>query len=162
LFEVETRFIIDNNVGRLAKWLRMMGYDAILFNEVDDGRMVKYALSQDRIIITRDSEFMKRRAVTTGRVKAILVAGDDPEAQMQKVMRALQLDSEYKPFSRCIECNTELLPRDRQQVAESVPPRVYDIQEQYMECPSCRRLFWRGTHWQAMNRKLHRFGSVKS
>jgi len=159
---VEPRFIIDTNVGKLAKWLRMMGYDAVLFGEIDDGRMVKQALSQVRIIITKDSEFMKRRAVTTGRVKAILVCGDDPEIQMQTVMQILQLDSEFKPFTRCLECNIELMPRDRREVADTVPPRVYEIQEQYMECPSCHRIFWRGTHWQAMSMKLHQFGSIES
>ena len=154
------RFIIDKNVGKLAKWLRMMGYDALLFNETDDGRMVKLALEDSRIIVTRDTEFMKRRAVTTGRVRAVLVSGDDPEIQMGTLIRALCIDSGFKPFSRCIQCNTELRPRERHQVKEAVPPRVYEIQEQYMECPACRRLFWRGTHWQAMNRLLCQFSAV--
>lgn len=156
----EARFIIDKNVGKLAKWLRMMGYDALLFDETDDGRMVKLALADSRIIVTRDTEFMKRRAVTTGRVRAVLVSGDDPEMQMGTLICALGIDAGFKPFTRCIECNTELRPRDRHQVKGAVPPRVYEIQEQYMECPACRRLFWRGTHWQAMNQQLHQFSTV--
>ena len=158
---MEPRFIIDKNVGKLAKWLRMMGYDAVLFDEIDDGRMVKQALSQDRTIITKDSGFMKRRAITTGRIKATLVKGDDPEKQMQTVIHTLKLDSEFKPFTRCLECNSELLPRERRQVADTVPPRVYEIQDKYMECPACHRIFWRGTHWQAMSDKLHQFGVVE-
>lgn len=151
------KFVIDTNVGRLARWLRMMGYDAVLFHELDDGLMVKLALMQGRIIITKDSEFMKRRAITSHRVKAVLVSGDDPDSQMQKVISELKLNTHFKPFSRCLECNAVLLPRDRDGIEGEVPPRVYEKQEQYMECPTCHRLFWQGTHWEDMCRKLQQF-----
>jgi uncharacterized protein with PIN domain len=67
---VEIKFIVDNNVGKLAKWLRIMGYDALLFTEEDDGKMVKVALAQNRVILTKDTQIMRRRLVTTGRLKA--------------------------------------------------------------------------------------------
>lgn len=156
---MDAKFVIDTNVGRLARWLRMMGYDAVLFQELDDGLMVKLALAQGRIIITKDSEFMKRRAVTSRRVKALLVTGDDPELQMRKVISELNLNTHFKPFSRCLECNTVLLPRNRAGIENEVPPRVFERQEQYMECPGCRRLFWQGTHWEDMRRKLEQFES---
>ncbi|MCX6005105.1 MAG: Mut7-C RNAse domain-containing protein [Chloroflexi bacterium] len=158
---MEPKFIVDSNVGKLAKWLRMMGYDALFFDEEDDGRMVKIALAQGRIIITKDSEFMKRRVITAGRVKAILVSGDNSELQMQKVIDTLQLNIEYRPFTRCIECNVELISRERGDLEQVVPARVFAIQEQYMECPSCHRIYWRGTHWQAMSQKLKEFSPQK-
>jgi uncharacterized protein with PIN domain len=158
---VDAKFVIDTNVGRLARWLRMMGYDALLFHELDDGLMVKLALAQGRIIVTKDTEFMKRRAVTSHRVRAVLVSGDSPELQMQKVIEELKLDTHFKPFTRCLECNTVLLPRDRNDLEGAVPPRVYEKQYQYMECPLCRRLYWQGTHWEDMRRKLHEFGSPR-
>ncbi len=155
------KFIVDHNVGKLARWLRMMGYDAILFHELDDGLMVKLALAQGRIIVTRDTGFMKRRAVTLHRVRALLVSGDDPEQQMRKVIGELNLDTRYKPFTRCLECNTILVPRDRNGVEGEVPPRVFERQDQYMECPVCRRLYWQGTHWEDMRRKLQEFESLR-
>lgn len=158
---MDAKFVIDTNVGRLARWLRMMGYDAVLFQELDDGLMVKLALAQGRIIITKDSEFMKRRAVTLRRVKAVLVTGDDPDQQMRKVISELNLDTHFKPFTRCLECNTILLPRDRQGIESEVPPRVYEKQAQFMECPGCHRLFWQGTHWEDMCRKLEQFESQR-
>ncbi len=156
---VEPKFIVDVNAGKLAKWLRMMGYDALLFDELDDGRMVKTALAEGRTIITKDSEFIKRRAVVTGRVKAVLVAGDDPEKQMQTVIGKLKLARDFKPFSRCLECNAELQSRHQSQVKDSVPPRVFERHGEYMECPVCRRIYWRGTHWESMDRKLQEFNS---
>ena len=154
---MEQRFIVDANAGKLAKWLRMMGYDTLFFKGTDDGIMVKLALAQSRTVITRDTEFMKRRAVSSGRVKALLVSGDDPSVQMQASFTALGLDKNYRPFTRCLECNTELSRRDKIDVRGSVPKRVYTLQEQYMQCPACRRIYWRGTHWAAMNRKLDEF-----
>lgn len=137
--------------------MRMMGYDAILFNELDDGLMVKKAIAQGRIIITKDSEFIKRRAVSGGRVKVVLVSGDDPEQQMKTVIRVLDLDKSLHPFTRCIECNSILINREKEQIKDEVPPRVLEKQDQYMECPNCHRIYWRGTHWQDMCRKLQLF-----
>jgi uncharacterized protein len=160
---VEPKFIVDANVGKLASWLRMMGFDTLFFDETDDGRMVKLALAQDRIIITRDSEFMKRRAITTGRVKAILVSGDNSESQMHVVMDQLGLPDKARPFTRCMVCNAELEELDRSKAEGLVPERVNEVQDQYMVCPACRRIYWRGTHWKAMTDKLHEFvpGSVE-
>jgi uncharacterized protein with PIN domain len=154
---VEQRFIVDANAGKLARWLRMMGYDTVLFNGPDDGSMVKLALSQGRTVITRDTEFMKRRAVAGGRVRALLVSGDDPVAQMKIAVSTLNIESDYRPFTRCLECNAELSCRDKSEVTGSVPKKVYELQEQYMQCPSCRRIYWRGTHWAAMNRQMAEF-----
>jgi len=151
---VEIKFIIDNNVGKLAKWLRIMGYDAILFSGDDDGKMVKIALAQSRAILTKDNEIMKRRLVSIGRLKALLIKDDDIKAQLRQVVAAFNLDYHYKPFSRCLECNQILVDRGKPSTEGLVPPYVYKTQELYMECPSCHKLYWRGTHWKAMSREL--------
>jgi uncharacterized protein with PIN domain len=149
---VEIKFIVDNNVGKLAKWLRIMGYDALLFSGEDGGRMVKVALAQNRVILTKDTQIMKRRLITSGRLKAILIEDDDIGAQ--QVVEALNLDYHFSPFSICLECNQRLIEKDKDAVREVVPPYVFKTQRLYMECPSCHRIYWRGTHWQAMNREL--------
>jgi len=151
---VEIKFIVDNNVGKLAKWLRVMGYDALLFSGEDDGKMVKIALAQNRVILTKDREVMKRRLVTSGKLKAVLIEGDDVEAQLQQVVEAFNLDYRFSPFSICLECNVQLIEKNQDAVRGSVPPYVFKTQKLYMECPSCHRIYWRGTHWQAMNREL--------
>jgi len=151
------RFIVDHNVGKLTKWLRMMGYDTLFFNGSDDSRMVATALAEDRLIITRDTQIVKRRLVTTGRLRAILVDSDEPELQLKQVIGTLNLDIHFRPFSLCLECNQPLVEKSKEQVRERVPPYVFKTQEQYMECPFCHRIYWRGTHWQAMNKKLERF-----
>ena len=158
---MEPKFITDVNVGKLGKWLRLMGYDTLFFDEHDDGLMVKAAIAQGRIVLTKDSEFMKRRSITTGKVKAILISSDSPEQQLSDIINTLKLTGEYRPFTRCLECNAELVNRDRNEVKGSVPERVYEKHEQYMQCPSCGRIYWKGTHWQAMSGKLSRLASLQ-
>lgn len=149
-----TKFIVDSNVGKLAKWLRMLGYDAVFFEGEDDAYMIDRALKEDRVILTRDTHIMKRGVITSGRLKAILIDSDKPEPQIRQVIEALHLDFQSSPFTICLECNTPLQERSREEVKDRVPPYVFKTQLQYMECPVCQRLYWRGTHWQAMLRKL--------
>ena len=151
---METKFIADNNVGKLARWLRLIGYDTLLFKQKDDARMIKTALSDERVVLTKDTQFMKRRLVTNGQLKAILIKQDAPKNQIQEVVKNLNLDYHFKPFSLCLECNQTLIPRTKEEVQSLVPPHVFETQTQYTECPACHRIYWQGTHWQAMVKKL--------
>ena len=150
-------FIVDQNVGKLARWLRMMGYDTVRFSGENDSYMVRQALMEGRIILTRDTGILKRYAITSGEVKAVLVSGDEPEQQMKQLIAALDLDCRHQPFTLCLECNQPLESRSREDVKDRVPPYVFMTREQYMECPSCHRIYWRGTHWEAMLRTLEGF-----
>ena len=149
-----TRFIADNNVGKLARWLRLIGYDTLSFEKKDDARMIKIALDEDRVILTKDAEFMKRRLVANGTVRTIHIEQDDPRMQVREVMKTLKLDYHFKPFSLCLECNRLLVARDREEVRNLIPARVFETQTQYTQCPACHRIYWPGTHWQAMGKEL--------
>ena len=151
------KFIVDYNVGRLARWLRMMGYDTVLFTGDDDSHMIIIALRQERVILTRDTQIMKRRVVTSGRIKAILIESYEPEQQMRQVIESLNLDCQFRPFTICLECNQPLLETSKEQVKDRVPPYVFQTQSQYMECPACHRIYWKGTHWLAMTGLLEKF-----
>jgi uncharacterized protein with PIN domain len=151
---MEIKFIADNNVGKLARWLRLIGYDTLLFKQKDDGQMIKIALSENRVILTKDNQFMKRRLVTNGKLKTIHIKQDDPKLQVQEVVKTLNLNYHFKPFSLCLECNRALIARDKEEVKNLVPAQVLETQTQYTQCPACHRIYWPGTHWQAMGKKL--------
>jgi uncharacterized protein with PIN domain len=141
----------------------MMGYDSVFFNGEDDSRMVKQALAEGRTILTRDTGMMRRRAISSGRVKAVLIESEEPEQQMQQLMNVIDLKGQSRPFTLCLECNEPLQKRSREEVTGRVPPYVYRTQTQYVECPKCHRIYWRGTHWEAMVRKMDRLaGTTKS
>jgi uncharacterized protein with PIN domain len=156
------RFIVDENVGKLARWLRMMGFDSLFFNGEDDSQMVKQALAEDRVLLTRDTGIMKRRVIINGRLKAVLMESEEPERQMQQLMAALNIKEHSRPFTLCLECNQPLVDRSPAEVKDRVPPYVYKTQTQYMECPECRRIYWRGTHWKAMLSKLEKLADVNN
>ena len=149
------KFIADNNVGKLARWLRMVGFDTTLFNGADDAEMLVAAQTEGRIVLTRDTGIMERRVMVSGQVKGILIDSDKLDNQTKQVVVALKIgNSDYKPFARCIECNQPLISRAKAEVKEKVPPYVYRTQEQFMECPSCHRIYWKGTHWQEMKHQI--------
>ena len=150
------RFLIDLNVGRLAKWLRVMGYDAVFLPDADDGELLRVAKMQGRVLVTRDRYILERRVVTSGEAKVLLVSSDDFRRQMHELASTLSLDFQSS-FSRCIECNQALRSIAKEQVEERVPPFVFSTQEQFHECRQCRRLYWRGTHWHNMRAELATF-----
>ena len=152
------KFIVDHNVGKLVRWLRLMGYDARFFRGDDDAELVAIALKEGRMILTRDTRIMERRLVTKGRLKALLIGSDQPQRQIHQLIDSLHLDCRFNPFSLCLECNQPLVERKKAELKELVPPYVYKTQEQFRQCPSCQRIYWRGTHWRAMTRRLEGLG----
>jgi uncharacterized protein with PIN domain len=151
------KFIVDCNVGKLTKWLRLMGYDTVFFNGTDDSHLVATALAEGRVILSRDTQIMKRRVITSGKLRAILIRDDKPELQMRQVISELSLDPQSRAFTLCLECNQALVEKSKEEVKDLVPPYVYKTQSQFMQCPACQRIYWRGTHWQAMSQRLERF-----
>ena len=155
-----TTFMVDINVGRLARWLRLMGYDARLFDGPDDNRMIRAALDEGRVLLTRDTQILKRWVVTSGRLQVIFILSENPRDQLRQVITSLGLDPKSHPFSRCLECNHPLEARDRDQVRCLVPPYVLETQSGFTQCPACHRVYWRGTHWESMSRELEKFSHV--
>jgi uncharacterized protein with PIN domain len=151
--ESRPKFIVDANVGKLARWLRMLGYDTIFVNDIDDGVLVDIGLKEERVLLTRDTQIMLSRPVVSGKVRALLTSEDDPREQMRQVITEMNLDRE-REFTLCLECNVPLAPRDRDEVRDLVPPYVYKTQTQYHQCLACGRIYWRGTHWEHMKQVL--------
>lgn len=135
----------------------MMGYDTLFFGSYSDAQMVATALADGRVILTRDTQVMKRRLITSKQIMAVLINNDEPPLQMRQVINELHLDCQHQPFTLCLECNQPLVERSKEQVKDRVPPYVFRTQDQYMECPACHRIYWRGTHWRAMTEKITGF-----
>jgi uncharacterized protein with PIN domain len=148
------KFIADENVGRLGRYLRRLGFDTVLFNGGGDREMVKQALAEGRVILTRDTHIEKYGVAVNSRVIVVTFATDNPEEQLKQVIDTLELVGEAQPFTLCLECNAPLVETYEEKVAERVPPYVLKTQKQYMECPACRRVYWRGSHWRAMQQGL--------
>lgn len=143
-------FFCDTMLGRLAKWLRLMGYDADYRNEIDDWEMLRLCRREGRLLLTRDTSIMERWYVTRSMVKALLVDGDDTARQLSYITNQLSLKTPDDP--RCPECNLPLHELLREDARGRVPPYVYETQKEFRICSSCGRIYWKATHWDRIER----------
>jgi uncharacterized protein len=151
----ETRFVADVMVGKLARWLRILGFDTVYSNTLDDNEIVRIAETENRIILTRDTGLAARRRAFN---RCILIESGDYVEQILQVLRACNL-SEFAVFSRCLECNSLLLGADKEEVFEKVPPFVYLTQNRFAVCPTCGRVFWHGTHADRILERIRSIGA---
>jgi uncharacterized protein with PIN domain len=143
------KFIADVMVGKLARWLRILGFDVAYSNRFEDDELLRVAEAENRIILTRDRRLASRRMSA----RCLLIESDNYRGQLRQVITEFNLEH-FEVFSRCIECNSELRQVDKEDVFERVPPFVYLTQERFAMCPSCRRVYWHGTHAAEMIKHL--------
>ena len=146
----EIKFAADAMVGKLARWMRALGFDVAYWKRIDDDELIRIADSENRIILTRDTGIAARRRDTR---RCVLVESDHYKEQLRQVLDLFGL-KEFHIFSRCLECNTVLETVDKEAVFERVPPFVYLTQERFAACPSCDRVYWHGTHADQMLARL--------
>ncbi|HEX2988247.1 MAG TPA: Mut7-C RNAse domain-containing protein [Chloroflexota bacterium] len=152
------KFIADSNVGKLARRLRMLGFDALYIHPIADDLLVEIAQLENRVILTRDTYIFHRRVVFDGQVPAVMITHDDVRDQVRQVLRELVLGPPFPLFSRCLECNAPLRPLGREQAESLVPPYVYRTQREFTICPRCGRVYWAGTHRQHMLEEVESLG----
>jgi len=150
----ETRFVLDTHLGRLARHLRLAGFDSLWENDYRDEEIVALSLAQKRVILTRDKGILMRRAVQHGH----FVHETESEKQLCEVVRAFQLERTPAPFSRCRLCNAALREVAKDSVRGRVPEAVWKRLDAFTECPQCGRIFWRGTHYERLCRVLRAAG----
>jgi uncharacterized protein with PIN domain len=146
----QPRFVADAHLGGLAHLLRMLGYDTLYDNHFDDDEIVAMAGRDGRIVLTRDRELLKRRAVTHGCYVHTLKS----EAQLRELVERLDLASSARPFTRCLHCNMPLRPVDKACVLDRLPARVRAHYERFSLCDGCGRVYWEGSHWRNMRKVL--------
>lgn len=140
------RFVADAHLGGLAHLLRMTGFDTLYDNHFRDDEIERLAADEQRIVLTRDRELLKRRTISHGcYVRALRT-----EAQLREVFERLDLARAARPFTRCLSCNAPLRPVEKARVLSRLPPRVREGYQRFSTCDGCARIFWEGSHWRRM------------
>ena len=142
----ETRFVLDTHLGRLAAYLRMLGFDALYRNDFTDEQLAAVSSRDRRILLTRDRGLLKRSEVTHG----YAVRETGPRAQIAEILRRFDLAGSVKPFSRCMSCNAPL----EDAAKEQAPPAVRERYHDFRACPACQRIYWKGSHRRRMSRLI--------
>ena len=137
------KFILTKELGRLAKWLRILGFDTEYFNQDNLSSLMIQALRDERIILTRNQRLAKPAGV-----KITLVKTEKIKEQIAEVLKGLKLRPVPDTmFTRCIICNEELVAIAKEKIKDKVPEYVFKTQSNFITCPKCQRIYWQGTHW---------------
>ncbi len=150
----EIKFAVDRMLGRLAKWLRIIGCDAIYGRHLTGYGLIRAARAENRLILTRDRRLKQKQPPPF-----LLIESDHYRDQLRQVLRYCDLELGEKVFSRCVECNAVLRSCSREMIESRVPPYVYSSQQEFFSCPSCRRIYWPATHRQKMLEELRNLTS---
>ncbi len=133
--------ILTRELGRLSKWLRIVGFDAEYYDNDNMSSLIIRALRENRTVITRRK--------TIGDLKVVTVGQDDVRDQLRTILSAFSFQPEKKDlFRRCVVCNCELVQIEKEMIKDKVPEYVYNSQDVFFSCPRCQRLYWKGSHWE--------------
>ena len=136
------KFIADSMLGRLAKWLRLFGYDTVYFKGKADSELIYESIKQQRIILTRDAKISKNRPL-----KIVFIKSENFKDQVRQAAEELGIKFDGKcRFTRCVECNRELAAISKEKVKNAVPCYIYDTCSKFSFCPGCKKIYWEGSH----------------
>ena len=143
LLPEDEKFLTDASLARLAKWLRLLGYDTVVFPREAGREMLRLADKEGRIVLTRRQDMTERQFAGTLFLITDVVVGNQLKSVIEKY--SLKIDRQ-KMFGICMECNEKLNPVSREEVRDLVPPYVFENCDQYNRCPRCNKIYWMGTH----------------
>lgn len=146
-------FILDNHLGKLTDYLRLLGFDAIYAKNWSDSKIAQCAADEKRILLTRDRGLLKRKIVTLGRC----IRADEPIDQLNEVVQFYDLKSSISPFRRCPRCNGSLVPVPKLQILEYLQPLTRKYYTEFTQCGACGQIYWKGSHYDNMLKMLAPF-----
>ena len=141
--DASPKFIAANELGRLARWIRLLGYDCVYYEKKEKRELIITSLRENRIILTREKGISKYSGI-----RMIHIKKDFVEDQVRQILTGLRLEvDEDKMFTRCTVCNTPIEEIAKKDAEDLVPPYVYKTQDNFKKCPNCKKIYWKGTHW---------------
>ena len=142
----EPRFILDQHLGKLAHYLRMLGFDTLYRNDYHDPELASVSARDERILLTCDRRLLMRKVVSRG----YFVRARDPESQLREVFQRLDLRNAIRPFTRCMDCNGLLEAVDKEEIIKELPARTRSEFTEFRRCMQCGKIYWKGSHYDRM------------
>ncbi|HXX17828.1 MAG TPA: Mut7-C RNAse domain-containing protein [Candidatus Acidoferrum sp.] len=146
----ELRFVADGHLGRLAAYLRMLGFDTLYRSDYADNELAAISAREKRILLTRDRGLLMRTVVTWG----YCLRTTDPSRQLAEVVRHFDLIRSVFPFRRCMHCNSLLQKADKEAIRDRLLPQTREHFDEFFSCPECHRIYWKGSHYRRMTRLI--------
>jgi uncharacterized protein len=146
-------FILDVHLGKLARYLRLLGFDVAYANNFSDDTIANRSQSENRIVLTRDIGLLKNKKISRG----YWIRQTNPDKQVAEVLKRFDLYQQYKPFSRCLQCNGLLEDVKKNDIVNNLPPLTCDYYFKFMQCSQCKKIYWEGTHYQKLKKWVNKF-----
>jgi uncharacterized protein with PIN domain len=146
----EAYFILDNHLGQLATYLRMLGFDSLYRNDYQDDELAQVSIQEGRVLLTRDRRLLMRKAIRRG----YCIHQTDPRLQAAEVLRRFKLNQQVKPFQRCLRCNNPLQVVAKQDIIERLEPLTKKYYDEFRLCPACKQIYWKGSHFEHMQQMI--------
>ena len=146
LYEPPYQFVLDAHLGKLARYMRMLGFDTWYRNDYDDPELARISDEEDRILLTSDHGLLKRSRVTYG----YFIREDDPRQQLHSVLSRYDLFGKVGQRGRCVECNTLLKPVEKEKISDKLEPKTKKYHQEFYLCQQCNKVYWKGSHYQNM------------
>ncbi|NDK57494.1 Mut7-C RNAse domain-containing protein [Pontibacter fetidus] len=140
------QFVLDVHLGKLARLLRMLGFDTAYDAGLSDKAIAEISITENRILLTRSVGLLKLKAITRG----YCLRSQQPETQLQEVISYYTLGPEFKLFSRCMVCNGNILTVPKEQIWDKLPPKTRLYYHEFYQCSNCQRVYWKGSHYDRM------------
>jgi uncharacterized protein with PIN domain len=147
---IEPRFILDNHLGKLATYLRILGFDAVYRNDYQDDELAQTTVELNRILLSRDHQLLMRKSIRYG----YLIRSRNPENQVAEIIRRFNLSKQVTPFHRCLRCNTLLEAVEKQSILHLLEPKTKKYYQEFHICPNCKRVYWKGSHYERMDKLI--------
>ena len=146
----ELKFIADVHLGKLTRYLRLCGYDTFYRTDLDDNEIIELAVSDKRVILTRDKEMLKSKKITHG----FWIRSQHPRIQLEEVFRRLDIKKPKALFTRCMECNGLLREIEKKEILDRLLPMTRRYYRKFKICDDCNRIYWNGSHYRNMKREI--------
>ncbi len=141
------RFVLDAHLGRLAAYLRLLGFDAAYASLADDADLARVSHDEQRILLTRDRGLLRRRIVGLG----YLLRSDDPREQLREILDRFELRRDARPFTRCIRCNGRIEPVQKSDILHLLEPKTIRYFDTFGRCDACGSIYWQGSHFRRLD-----------
>ncbi|MDO6388805.1 Mut7-C RNAse domain-containing protein [Pontibacter sp. BT731] len=148
----ERRFVLDVHLGSLARFLHLLGFDTVYGQHLHDPELVQISSEEKRILLTRDVNLLKHKAILAG----YWLRSQQTEEQLKEVISRYRLGDQLQPFTRCMVCNGHIVPVEKQEVLEQLPPNTQLYFDEFYQCRQCKRVYWKGSHYERMQELIRR------
>jgi len=145
-----TRFVLDTHLGRLAGYLRMLGFDTLYQNDCDDPALAQISVDEHRILLTCDRKLLMRNQISHG----YFVRSRNPQKQIKEILLRFDLKNNLRPFTRCMYCNGLIRSVNKQKIEDHVSDRTRLYYNEFFQCDTCKKIYWKGSHYEKMEKMV--------